>query len=147
MTHIWVRPLIAANKATKGKERRGRTTVPSFPLLSQEHTEEVSICQRLDIIFYIETHGAIMVPCHRQSLSLIKAFHPPLGLAVGPPVLCLVTCVISSSQSPHLDSELIETLSRSAPNEDRSSDGQASLIYITDVYQRVLSRLGMFHVT
>lgn len=57
-----------------------------------------------------------------------------------------MTCVISSLQSPHLDSELIETLSRSAPNEDRSSDGRA-ISFILPVYQLVLSRLGLLHVT
>lgn len=55
----------------------------SFAFFSQNLTEEVSVCQKLDIIFYSVTHGAIMVRCHRQSLSLIKAFHPPLGLALG----------------------------------------------------------------
>lgn len=64
MTQIRERPLIVANKAG---ERRGeeRGTVTSFPRLSQELTEEVSVCRRLDIIFNSETHGAIMVPCHR----------------------------------------------------------------------------------
>lgn len=46
----------------------------------------------------------------------------------------------------HLDSELIETLSRSTSNEDRSSDGQA-VSFISPVFQLVLSRLDMFLVT
>lgn len=46
------------------KETGGRERVPCLPLFSQELTEEVSLCQRLDII-YTEMHGVIMVPCHQ----------------------------------------------------------------------------------
>lgn len=52
------RPVIM-NKAGK---RKGM--VPFLLLFSQKLTEEV-VCQSLDIISYIETHGPIMVPCHR----------------------------------------------------------------------------------
>lgn len=72
------RPLMM-NKAGK---RKGM--VPFLLLLSQKLTEE-AVRQSLDIISCIEMHGPIMVPCHRQFVSLIKTFHPPLGFAVGHP--------------------------------------------------------------
>lgn len=49
----------------KERERRREELCHPFPLFSRKLREEVSICQRLDIISYIVTHGAIMVPCHR----------------------------------------------------------------------------------
>lgn len=57
-----------------------------------------------------------------------------------------MTCIISSLQSPYLDSELIETLCGSTLNEDRSSDCRA-VSFTLLVYQLILSRLGMFHMT
>lgn len=62
MTQIRERPFDSKEQSEEG---RGRETVPCCPLCSRELAEEVSVCQRLDIIFYIETHRTIMVPCHR----------------------------------------------------------------------------------